>query len=430
MEVAKAQLNKLIAGVSAEEIKLAETVILNAQNSLDAAKQSLEDVKKDAEDDLNSSYEDALNTIEDSYIKAYNAQQTVKTIQITYFQGNDQFSLKVKDEKSKIDNEVSEIKLSRDSAKNNSTRDNIDNNLFAIKKSLDVMLASLTAIRQTCEDASYQNVSSTDKTSLDTQKLNISTAITNIVNSQQSISSTKITNTTNINTAQAKVTTAGGSLNEAQDKLLQLKAPARQEDVDLYTAKVKQAEAEVSLLKTQISEATIFSPTAGQITKIEKREGEAVQLTTTVVSLLPATPLQIETDIYEEDIIKVKVGNSVEIKLTAFPGRTLKGSVISIDPAEKLIEGVAYYEVTVDFKDIIKEIKPGMTADVSIITDSKENVLTVSVSAVEEKDGKKIVKVLTGKEIKEKEIETGLEGTNDLVEVISGLKEGEEVVIE
>jgi len=429
LEVAKAQLNKLIAGVSSQEIKISQTALANASTALDTANKNLADVMTDANDDLNSAYEDALNTIEDSYIKAFNAQQTVKTVQITYFQGNDQFSLKVKDEKSKIDTQVSEVKSNRDSVNNNPAQDNIDIAMSGIKKSSDTILASLTVIRQTCEDASYQNVSSTDKTSLDTQKSYISTALTNIVNSQQTISNTKITNDTNINTAQGKVTAAQGSLAAAQDNLDQLKAPPRPEDVDLYNAKVKQAEAQVSLLKNQIYDTNLVAPTAGQVAAIDKLAGETVQSNATVISLIPANPLQVEADIYEEDIVRVKVGNPVDIRLTAFPEKILKGKVISIDPAEKLINGVAYYKVLVDFNELIENVKPGMTADVAIITDSKRDVLTIPEAAIEKEDGKYFVQVLENKDIKKRQIEIGMIGTDSQTEVISGLTEEEEVVM-
>ena len=70
-----------------------------------------------------------------------------------------------------------------------------------------------------------------------------------------------------------------------------------------------------------------------------------------------------------------------------------------------------------------------MTADVIIKTASRENVLVIPEEAIEKKDGKVIVQVFIGKTPQEREIEIGLIGSDDMVEVISGLKEGEEVVI-
>ncbi|GAI56771.1 unnamed protein product, partial [marine sediment metagenome] len=131
----------------------------------------------------------------------------------------------------------------------------------------------------------------------------------------------------------------------------------------------------------------------------------------------------------EEDIVDVKVGNPVEITLAAFSDEILKGRVISIDPAEKLIDGVVYYGVTIDLEETKEGIKPGMTADIIIESDKKENVLVIPKGTVKKMDGKKIVQVFKDGEVKEREIEIGLEG-NEYIEVISGLQEGEEVVID
>jgi len=183
-------------------------------------------------------------------------------------------------------------------------------------------------------------------------------------------------------------------------------------------------------LENQIQEATLTTPISGQIKKIHKEVGEQVQPTSSdiVISLIPTAPFQIKADIYEEDIIKIKVGNLVDISLVVFPDQLFKGKVISIEPAEKLIEGVVYYEVAVGFIEILEEVKPGMTADVVIETSLKENVLIIPEEVIQEKNEKLIVQVFEDGIIKEREIEIGLEG-KDMVEVVSGLKEGEKIII-
>ncbi|KKK87420.1 hypothetical protein LCGC14_2753440 [marine sediment metagenome] len=125
----------------------------------------------------------------------------------------------------------------------------------------------------------------------------------------------------------------------------------------------------------------------------------------------------------------MNIGNPVNIILVAFPEQTLTGKVISIDPAEKIIDGVVYYEVSVSLDDLPEDVKPGMTADLIIRTDFKENVLTVPKKAVRKRNGKTIVQVLENKTIIEREIKIGLKGTNDLIEVISGIEQGEQVIL-
>ena len=70
-----------------------------------------------------------------------------------------------------------------------------------------------------------------------------------------------------------------------------------------------------------------------------------------------------------------------------------------------------------------------MTADLAIKAESREDVIVVPEDAVYKKEGKDMVRVLKGDELKEKEVEVGLEGTNDFIEIISGLLEGEKVIL-
>ena len=409
-DIARAKLNKLSAGPTQEEIKIAQTAVKNSQVALDTARQGLKDAG-----------EDALNVLDDSYLKAYNAFNEVDLIQRTYFTADDQEGIKVRENKDKTAAGMTQAKSYLDIAKADSTNEKINTSLSEMKKALEIASDALKIIRETCEEPTYRNlVSSTNKTSLDTHRGYINTAITNLANSQQSIISAKFA-----------IESAEGVLQAAEDDLALTTAPARQEDIDLYQAQVAQAQAQVQLLENQIEEAVLVSPTNGQITKIAKQVGENVQSMTgdVVITLLPDAPFQIKANIYEEDVIKMKIGNPADISFVAFPEKVFKGKIISIDPAEKLIEGVVYYEVTIALEEMPEGLKPGMTTDLVIKTAQKENVLTVPQDAIQNKEGKTIVEVLKGEKFEEREIEIGLKGSNDIVEVISGLEEGEKVTI-
>jgi len=432
LDLAQAQLEKLLAGASQEEIQMAETAIDNAETALKSTQQNLEDVEASAEEDLKAAYEDALNVLDDSYLKADNALRVADLIQRAYFVQSDQEGIRVRDNKDKIEKAISQVEPYLDTAKTDSTHSNIDIALPQMKDALDKIYSALRFIREVCEQPTYRNnVSSADKTSLDTQKAYINTALTNVTNSQQTISSTKVTNESDINTAKSAISQAEGALKLARDELTLLLASPRQEDINLYEAQVNQAEAQVNLLENQIQDATLTSPVNGQITKINKRVGEMVQpmLQDAVITLLPAAPFEIEADIYEEEVVKMNIGNQVSISLVAFPEQVFQGKVISIKPAEKIIEGVVYYGVAIAFEEIPEGVKPGMTADVIIKTASKENVLIVPQDALQKKDNKTIVEVLKEGNIENREIEAGLFGSNDMVEVISGLEEGETIIL-
>ncbi len=407
--IAQAELDKLLVGSSNQEIKVAQTKVDNEEIDLEIAEQNLDDA-----------YQDSLNVLEDSFLKTYNAQNSVDTVQRSYFTGNNQEGIVVREEEEKIRTAVFQIKSSLDTTRETGLDEDIEKALSQVKDELADISDSLKVIREICETVAYRDlVSSANKTSLNTERDNINDVLTDIVNAQQTIIAKKLA-----------VITAQGELQKAKDDLSLLTAPARQEDITLYEAQLDQAQAQVDILENQIEDVNLRSPVRGQIAKIEKRVGEMAQSQDTVITLLPADPFNIEVDIYEEDIVKINVDNPVDISLIAFPDDIFPGRVVSIDPAEKLIEGVVYYKVVIVFEETPERVKSGMTADLIIKVNSKENVLVIPEDAIEKKNGQQIVKIFENGVVKEKEIKTGLLGSDDMIEVISGLEEGEQVIVE
>jgi HlyD family secretion protein len=398
-------------------LKVAQAQEADANISLDTAENNLANVKQKADDSLNNAYEDSLTVLDDAYLKIYNAFNVAYNIQQTYFTTPNEYGLKVGDEKNRIEVALKTVESLKNSAKNDPSHENIDSILPQAKDMLEKAGNAVEGIRDITDNGVYRDlVLSTDKTSLDTQKLNINTVLANLISAQQTISTTKITNETNMNNAKSQVETLKSQLQTG-------------EGAGLYQAQIDQAEAQVELLEKQIKDATIQSPTDGKIATVNKREGETAQITESVISLLPSAPFQIDVDIYEEDIVKVQLGNPVDIEIAAFPGEVFNGKVILIDPAEKLISDVVYYEVKIDFENPPQGIKSGMTADITIKTERKDNVLIIPDAAVTRKNGKETVEVLKGKKSEVTEVKTGLKGSDSMVEVISGLKEGEQVII-
>jgi HlyD family secretion protein len=375
--------------------------------------QELKDVTAQAEESLNEAYKSALSVLDDSYLKIYNALTFVNYLRDAYFNMGDTPSINVYEAKLKIERAFNDSETNLDLAKNASKNEDIDLSISNIIEDLSDTEAGLEIIRNAVEEIPYKSIfSSTDKSTLDTHKLNINTDYSNLISAQQNISATKTNNQAKINAVQIELSERNGT--------------------SLSQAQINAAESQVQLLEQQIADATLKSPTDGQVTQIDKREGELVQPTSQegVISILPDVAFEITVDIYEGDIVKVEIGNPVDIELTAFPDQTLSGKVIFLDPAQKLIDGVIYYEVTIDFQDMPENLKPGMTADITIKTAQKDNILIIPGSAISEKDGKKLVQVSkNGNNLEERQIETGIQGNDNMVEVISGLEAGEKVVV-
>jgi multidrug efflux pump subunit AcrA (membrane-fusion protein) len=149
--------------------------------------------------------------------------------------------------------------------------------------------------------------------------------------------------------------------------------------------------------------------------------------------LLGDNQLEIEVDISETDITKISKNDEVEITLDALDENIkLYGKVYSIEPAETVIQDVIYYRVKIyfDIEDYLRnQIKPGMTANTTITTEHKEDVLIIPSRAIIEKNGDgNFTRIISAGGLQEVKIITGLYGDDGLVEVVSGLTEGQEVV--
>lgn len=340
-----------------------------------------------AKDNLQSAYNSASNVLNDAYTKIYNTYNAVVSVKNDYFSLMDQEGIKVSEAKNDINKNMQDVRNFLD---NNGDIDSIISQMLTI---LGNVYNDLKIIRDQCElGVYYSKVSSTDKTSLDTQKTNINTALTSLTTSQASISSYKI------------------ALQKSKDST------------------VEQAKADIDALQSQLNDNYLISPIDGIITEVNVKRGEVASTVKSAISLLSLEPFQIKAYIYEQDIINVKVGNDVKINLVAFPKKIFVGKILSINPAETIVDNVVYYEVAINFSNQPEGIRSGMTADVTIETDKKEDVLRIPKNAIMQIDGIETVQVVRDNKPVEQTITTGLEG-NDYYEVVSGLSGDDQIIV-
>jgi HlyD family secretion protein len=198
----------------------------------------------------------------------------------------------------------------------------------------------------------------------------------------------------------------------------------------LEQGQVRQAEANVDLINNQISNNRIIAPNDGVITKIAYQAGEQAVPGQAVIGMIANNNFSIEIDVSETDIAKVKIGNKASVYLDAFGEDVEFEALVNfVEPAETIIQGVTYYKVKISFTPSgEREIKSGMTATAKIITDSRQNIVMIPARAVIEQANIKIVKTLKDQVVKENQVQLGMSGDNGLVEVISGIASGEEVI--
>jgi multidrug efflux pump subunit AcrA (membrane-fusion protein) len=428
LNLAQAELNKLLTGATEEKIRSAEITVENTRIAYYHAEEKLENVKKTAEDNTETAYENSFNILEVAFLKISNAYTDIDSIQRSYFYSNDQESTRVKQQKLIIQERKEAAELKLDSARETFNNDAKDNALLLFSDYLNDIYSALNEIRNVCDSIKYRNVvSDSDKTIVDNHRSYINTEISNVISSRQTISSTKLSNSSSINISQAEVSATKGSYEAAKNELKLLITAPRQEDIEFYEARIDQARAKVLLFEDRIEKSILRAPINGQIGDIKKEIGEQVAIAEPVIYFIPDKPFQIEASVPEADIGKINLGDKCEISLDAFPRVIFEGKLLEIDLIGTVMSGVVYYKTKISIETEDNNIRPGMTADVVIISDSRDDVLIIPWRAVKE-NGREFVRVVINGELEERDIETGLRGSEGYVEVLAGLQEGEKVV--
>ncbi len=285
------------------------------------------------------------------------------------------------------------------------------------------------------------------------------------------------------NVEQAKAQKLTADLNLKRIKQLHEKQLASDADIeqaqsqfDVAQANYNSAQHNVSFYQSsleQIGESlrktSVLSPMDGYITQLISQLGEKVVGTsqfsgTEMMDVGDLSVMNAMVDVDENDVVNLMLGDTARVSIDAFPNRTFVGTVIEIANSAKL-KGVGTQDQSTNFTVKIRlvgfetgELRPGMSCTAKIETKTKANVITVPIMAVtrrskemkEIKDpnevseiGKKktnqtnadneadkaptVVFVVNGNHVKQVAVKTGI-SDNSYVEILDGLKGGEEVV--
>lgn len=311
-----------------------------------------------------------------------------------------------------------------------------DAELSALKASIDLARTDIQSA-QTSVQSQLQLIDSTEisNTTAETSAVNaLNSARQALTSAIASKSSQIAAGESAVRASQAQIEVSETDLLQAEANLQQVLAGPRAVDVASLQADVRRARADLDSSEARLKKATIVSPISGWITDLKYSVGEQVSVAQPMVVVQSLdNNFRILADISESDIAKVALQDTVEITFDAFGNDVrVPATVEKIDPAEKLIEGVVYYQVDVRLAQSVAPIglKPGMSADLEILTADLADVLIVPQrSVLERADGQKYVRVPGGDLFVEKDVITGLRGDGGKVEIKKGLNEGEEVIL-
>jgi len=181
--------------------------------------------------------------------------------------------------------------------------------------------------------------------------------------------------------------------------------------------------------QAQLGEMRLIAPSVGTVVRVEVSEGEMVPAYRPVVVIADLTSLQIIAEVDEIDVAEVVPDQEVEIRLDAYPGQALSGTIVSLAPAASPQQGSTVYEAVVEFDAEGLALRLGMGANLKIITLEEEGVLLVPNRAIQSIGRRRVVKVVDGRSIREVEVITGLSNESE-TEIVEGLADRQRILIE
>lgn len=213
---------------------------------------------------------------------------------------------------------------------------------------------------------------------------------------------------------------------------------AAQSDVAASGAQVSIAQARVDAIVAQIAKRKIVAPFDGVVANVTVKSGENASTSigstgtaTSAVTLISENDYEVLLKAPEVDIAKLSVGQHVDITLGAYSDQVFSGTIVSINPAETIIDGVPVYETKVVFDKSDMRIRSGMTATATIIAAKRDAVIAVPANFIhtdpKDKNTAFVYVFVDDKKTEKRIVQTGLRGSDSFVEITSGLTIGEKI---
>jgi HlyD family secretion protein len=439
-----AELSLESAQLSLEKIKegTSELTILQAENALIQAKET----KEKAESNLIKSYEDGFNTVSNAFLDLPTLMSGLKDIIFGYdacVNGSQQnysyyagianvYDDKALQYKQEVYDKYQVAKVKYDA--------NLDSyketNRYSDQEQIEELIAETYETTKAISDSIKSTINLIDfyKYTLINHNITYSTIASTHLSSLSGYTSKTNTHLSNLLSAKNNIIDYGDSIVSAQRtitekelSLADLKDDSNDLELRTQELTVEQKQNDVDDIKDSLSDYYVRAPFDGIVTSIDIEKGDTVSSGTNMGTLITKAKIATIT-LNEIDAVKIKVGQTATITFDAIDGLIVSGQVAEVDATGTVSQGVVSYTAKIAFDSKDERIKPGMSISVSISIESVKDVLVISASSVKTQKNEKYVEVMLDSGKTEKRtIETGL--TDDiLIEVKSGLEEGEKII--
>lgn len=453
--VRDAQTNLDSARLSLEKLKKPADVLatLQAENALAKARES----KQQSQDDLQKAYEDGFNLVANAFLDLPAIMTGLHDAMFTSTIASNQDNIDYyADTAGRYDSRIFKY---RDAAKQsyNLARmaydRNFDDYKAANRNAERSVLRALTSETYTTTKALADAVKDSNnlvQLYVDTLAQRILTIVaaanTHLatLNSYTGKTNAHLLNLLNnlhtIDTNLQGIAEADRTIADKTESLTKLKAGAEVLDIRSQELAVRQKQNALTDAQEKLADYFIRAPFDGVVAKMDLKKGDAISSGAAAVTLITKQQTA-EISLNEVDVAKVKVGGKTTLTFDAVPDLSISGQVAQIDTLGTIAQGVVSYTIKISLDTQDARVKPGMSVNATIVTEVKQDILVVPLSALKSRGNGQYVEqldqtiiappiqgVISQTAPRQVTVTTGL--SNDIAtEIVSGLKEGDQIII-
>lgn len=229
--------------------------------------------------------------------------------------------------------------------------------------------------------------------------------------------------------AQANVSAATAQRDAAQAQLEQLQSGPTENELVEAEAQVDQARVGVALAELSLEKAILRAPFSGVVSQVNLTTGELTPTRLPAIVLLDNSAFHMTIGVDELDVSRLREGQTAELAIEALPNTSVTGTVRSIAPIASTEGTVVTYDVRIDLVATDAPLRADMTANTTIVAEQLTDVLKIPtwLVGVDQETGQPFVHRRVADEIERVDVVLGAR-YEGVVQVLSGLSEGDEVV--
>ncbi|MGM0437390.1 MAG: efflux RND transporter periplasmic adaptor subunit [Bacillota bacterium] len=438
LEMAESQHSLLLEGASEEDIKSAEESYNQAVASYEGAKKSLESIKKVFNDktSLKQQLNNAEMQMETSKKQLESAEKRYDQSELSLEQAVNNFEQAEKEyERTKNlyeDDVVTEKQFETAESQYKNAQIAVQN-AKSSKESAEIALKQAEISYEGAKESYRLTKESFDdptelKQQLDSAETQVKVSEANMKIAKANLEKAKKgAREEEVNSSLAQVKQAEAALESARANHEKLKAGARDEEIRASEAQVEQAEASLEQARLRLEDAVIKSPISGFVTNISTSEGQLIGQGSSLFNIVKLDPAYVRVGVSSDVLVNIKKGEKVDVELLDYENEEREGTIENISPVRD--QQSQLYTVMVKLNNDDNKLKSGMFADVHFTLNTKEEVVIIPADSVLDLDGEPYVYVVENGKAVKKDIKIGLINKNS-VEVVEGISEGEEIIIQ